>query len=195
MRVAVEHAVDDDLLEISREQVLGDRRGVERSEFLARYFREVPAAHETQRQHPPRGILGVDGRGRQALKIGDLPTDGASILGLLAKVEFLAQAVLEFAHHLWYAIARAVGRILRQEARDFVQHLDIDLDSLAYARPLDLHDDLVAVAEGGAVNLSHRGCSQRLWIERLKQISDRRAEFGLDNLNDLIARHGNDGAL
>ena len=126
---------------------------------------------------------------------GDLPPDQAGVLALLAKVEFLAQAVLELADHLHHAVAGTERGVFRREARHLVQDLDVDLDPLAYTRPLDFDRHLVAVAQDGLVNLRHRGGGERLAAERLEQFRNRRAQLGLDDPDDLVGRDRGNRAL
>ena len=155
----------------------------------------MPAAHEAEREHPPRGVVAVDRRRRQRREVGDLPADQPGVVPLLAEVELLAEAVLQLAHHLQEAVAPAERGVLRGEARQLAQHLDVDLDPPAHLRPLDLHRHLAAVGQGRAVDLGHRRGRQRRAVERGEQLAERRAQLALDYLDDLLARHRSDRVL
>ena len=119
----------------------------------------------------------------------------ACVFGLEPEVQLLVQAGLELAHHLHQPVARAERGVARGEARDFAQHLQVDLDALPHAGPLDFDRHFGAVAQHRAVDLGHRRRRQRLLVERLEQLVDRRLQLGLDDLHDAFGRHRLDGVL
>ena len=70
------------------------------------------------------------------------------------------------------------------EAGYLAQHFQVDLDALAHARALHFDRHLGAIAQHRAVHLGHRRRRQRLFVERLEQLANRRLQLRLDDLDD-----------
>src|SRR4051812_35944587 len=95
----------------------------------------------------------------------DLGADDACVVCFLAEVQLLTEAVLELAHGLQQAVARAELREPRRQRGELSQDLDVNFNPPSYARPLDFDGNLLAVREDGAVHLGHRRGGQRLPVE------------------------------
>ena len=79
--------------------------------------------------------------------------------------------------------------MLRGEARDLAQDLQVDLDALADARPLNFDRHLGSVAQHGVVHLCHRRRRQRLPVEALEQLVNRRLQLRLHDLDNAFGWH------
>ena len=112
-----------------------------------------------------------------------------------AEVQLLVQAELQLADHLHQPVARAERGVAAGEVGDLAQDLQVDLDALAHAGPLDFDRDFGAVAQHRAMDLGHRRRRQRLLVEALKQLVDGRVQLGLDDLDDAFGRHRLDRVL
>ena len=80
VRIAVKHSVDGNLFHVRRQQVAPDGLRIARIELRPRYVRQVSTAHEAQREHALRRVLGIHGWRTQLREVGDLSTDQARIV-------------------------------------------------------------------------------------------------------------------
>ena len=76
-----------------------------------------------------------------------------------------------------------------------MQNLDVNLDFLAHAWALHLDRHFCTVMQYSMVNLGHRRGGERLAIERLEQLGDRRTQITFDNGDYLLAGHRLNGVL
>src|SRR5689334_18888241 len=69
MRIAVERAVDHHLLDVSREQLLGNGDRIDAAQFAIGYLRQVSSVEKTDGEHLARDIIGVDLRRDQVREL------------------------------------------------------------------------------------------------------------------------------
>ena len=130
-------------------------------------------------QHGPGGVVPVDLGDVDlvaVLEIGGELLDGA---GLDVHVQLLADGPLEFLDQIDGADDPADLKGLLDLPGEVVHQPDVVPDDPVGARTDDLHGDRLTGAEGGAVDLGHRGRGNGLGFEPGENVLDGPAEFDL----------------
>ena len=114
------------------------------------------------------------------------PLDAALVLGLELVVELLADPLAQLREQPFRVQSRGEPLDERQQQRRVAQ---VSLDRLRHPGVLDLHDDVVAVDRGGAVDLADRGRGKRTLVEVGEHALERAAELLPHELLELGEGH------
>ena len=166
MRVGVEEAVDEDLL---------DDRPHERRPELARVeagiaerlgIGDLDAVDELHRQHAAGRQLLVHDRDVDLLELRHRVGEPSGVIGLVPVVELLEDAGRELADDLPDAHPTSDGEALLGRLRQLLHDAEVCLGLGDDLGPLDLDRDERPVGERGAVDLRGRGGGERLLLDR-----------------------------
>ena len=195
MRVAVPEAVDADLLEVGAQQHAGELRVVVLDEGERRQLGDLAPAHELRRQHPRGGHVVHHAGDVDLRERGEVVAQDVGVARLLQVIQLVRQrdpGLLDGADEV--QLPGDLG-VLVERMGDVVEHRQLLAHLLAHVRALDLHDDVGAVAEDGAVGLAERCGSERGRLEALEGLRDAHAELLLDDALDVGERERFDGVL
>ncbi len=194
MRVGVEHAVDQDLLQVRAEEILGQRRAVHLGPFDAADGRDLRSADVVHREHAGGREIVHGQRHDDVLEVAQLVCDGDQVAGLLAVIELRQQRVLEFLDDA-RRINVACGADPIDDRRDLVERREVLVDPFPDARPLHLDRHFAAAAQHGAVNLAQGGGGNRQAIELEERVRHAHAELLADGALDVLVGEGLDVVL
>ena len=188
MRVGVEHALLQHLLEEGAQQrvgelhAVGDARGAPVD--LAHARPVEPLHHEDTRRaevlvHVRHADVRVGGHGRR---------DGARVARLDPVVELLPEARRELGDEVVDPVLVAPRGAGLDDVAELFEHREVDAHRLVDARPLHLHHDARAVGQLRPVHLADRRRRHRLPVEAGEDLGQRGLELLLQHLGDGVAR-------
>src|SRR5512143_42749 len=192
MRVGVEEAVEERLLEVGPEELLGEgasvdvelREGAQRGDLLAR--------DEVHRENARRRVVVDRLRHDDVVELREGRTESDHVLGFLPVVELLEESLAELFEHRLDVEGLGVSR---EDLGDLAEGLEVVGDLFADAGPLHLDGDATPVPQRRPVDLAQRGRCGRLLFEARERLRDPRTELGLHDLLDLPVREGLDLVL
>ena len=188
VRVGVEEAVHQDLLEVGAEQFLGERAAVhlharQRAELGDLFPRHVPHG-----EHARGGVVPHGAGHHDAGEVAQVLAQRGEVLRLGAVVQLGEQRPPELGQQVGGAVAPAGLGVAVQELGDVLQRVQVGDDLLADARALHLDGHLRPVAQAGAVHLPQRGGGQRLRVEVRERLGHAHAQLGRDDALHLGVR-------
>ena len=187
VRVGVDEAVDQDLVEVGVEELGGQGAPVvslagERAERA-----DVAAIDQVHRQHERGGVV-VDRLGDDdAVVGGEVRAEQAEVGGLEPVVELGHDRAAELLDHAAEPVAAPHLGVTVDELGELLDDLHVLDDLLAHAGPLDLDGDGAAVAQHCPVHLAERGAGHR-GVKRLEGLGDAGTDLGGDDLLDRFER-------
>ena len=195
VRVGVQHPVGKNLLprhlEILDRQPVLDVGIDTRGERVAQRV----ALDVVQSQDAARGELRVHARDDNVGVRSEQPPEQRGVCGFVAVIDFLAQAGFQFPGN--FPGVEILAQHVAQDEREDLQHrlevLQIVLDRFVHPGVLDFHDDGLAAAQFGPVDLAERRRGERLFLEASEHPLRIRAEFAPELALDeriLHRRHG-----
>jgi hypothetical protein len=187
MRIGVEHAVDQNLLQIGAEEILGERDPVHFGPFHAADRGDLGPRDIIHRQHS-RSCEVVDWqRHDDMLEVAKLVSDRHEVACLLAIIEFRHQRPFEF-------IDDACGVHIRcspdaiDDRGDFVKCGKVLFDLLVDAGSLYFDSHFAAAAQNGPMHLPERCGGDRELVELDKRMRHPNAEFLSHDPLDVFVR-------
>ena len=186
VRVRMEEAVHEDLLQVRPEELLGQAAAVDVDPGERAERRDLGARDEVHRQDPGRGVVVDRLRDDDPLEVLERLAEGDHVLGLLAVVELAQERLAKLLDHALDVEALAHLGVSREHLRDLAEGLEVLDDLLADRRPLDLHRHGTAVPQRRPMHLSERGRRDRFPVEARERLGDPHSQLGLDDLLDLL---------
>ena len=195
VRVGVEEAEPQHLIERGREQLLGERGAVDVRRVQPLGVGQGEAFEPFLHEQSARGELEVDlrdpdGRGgteqQRHLRHG---------VGFAQEVELGAQALRELAEHLAGPHSLAERGAPLREVGDERERGEVALHHVPDAGTLDLHDDGFTGSQPGAMRLTDRRRRQRFPLELGEDALDGVAQLGFQDLADGFGVGGRDAVL
>ena len=107
MGIGVEHAVDEDLLQIGAEQLVGERRAVDSVHSTGLTAVIFGARDVIHRQDARRRVVVDRQRHDEALEVAELVREGHEVARLLAVIELREQRPAELLEHALRIDARS----------------------------------------------------------------------------------------
>ena len=188
VRVGVEEPVDDDLVQVRAEELVGQRGAVDVDGRQRIEVRDLAALHELHRQHAFGRVPLDRKRDDDVLEALQVLRQPDEVLGLPPVVELGDERAPEGLDGLLELVAVSQRRMAIHEAREVPEGLEVLGDPLADSGALDLHGDRPAVAHAGPVDLAERRRGEGLGLEGGKRPGDARSQLGFDDLLDLLER-------
>ena len=195
MRVGVEDAVDQHVVQIDPEELVGELGTVELEPAQRSDVGHLPPRHELHGQHAARGEVGVRMRDDDPFVVREHPADGGEVLGLPSVVQLVHQGAPELLEQLAEAVAAPELGVVVDQPGHLAQHLHVFEGLLADAWPLHLHHHVAPVAQRCPVHLAQRGRGQRCLVEAREQRRETDAELGAHEALDLVVRERRDVVL
>ena len=148
MRVAVEEAVDEDLLDHRPDERASELVGVEAGLTQRGRVGDLDPAHELHRQHPRSRQLVVDPRDRDVLEAGEVVRQPLRVVRLVAVVELLEDASRELVDEAAQADLPGDAQASLGDRGELGDDAEVGLGLRDDPRPLDLdrHGAVVGVA-------------------------------------------------
>ena len=184
MRVGVEQAVDQHLLQIGAKQLLGERGAFDLESRKRADRRDLAAFHVIHRQHAPGAVIRHGLRHVDQCELLQVRPDGDEIARFALVIKLVFQRNAKLLEHVEQPVAPAELRVRVDEVGDLCQHFEVVRDLPRDVGPLDLDDDATPVTQRGAVHLPERRRGDRIPLETRKRLRDAHAELGRDDLLD-----------
>jgi hypothetical protein len=195
MGIGVEEPVDEDLLHVGLEELLGQIRPVDLEPGERADRGDLAPADVVHGQHARRRVV-LDGeRDDDPLELGQVAAERHEVLRLEPVVQLAREALPELIEDRLEPVVAADLGVGVEELGDRRQRLDVLGDALPDAGPLHLHRHLAAVAEPRAMHLAERGRGQRGRVELREALREPDTELARDDLLDLGERKRRDVVL
>ena len=181
MRVAVEEAVDEDLLDDRPDEGAAELLRVEPGIAQLVGLRDLDALHELHRHDPDARQVVVDDGDMDGRELRHAIRQATRLVCLVPVVELLEDARCEFGDHRARADLSGHVQTAFGDFRQLLDHPEIRLGLGEDPRTLDLHGHDRSIVESRSVDLGGRCGGERLVFERRIQLLDRPSELGLDH--------------
>jgi hypothetical protein len=195
VRIGVEEAVDEDLLEIRAEELVGDRRPVDLEQRHRADVGDLPAVDEIHRQDAPRAVILHRPRDDDAVEARERVRQRRQVARFLVVIQLGEQRLPEFGDDAAELVLPTHGGPVIEHRRDLRHRVQVLDDARVDVRALDLHDHRTAIAQGRAMHLPQRCRCLRLALEGQERLADLHAELFLDDPLDVLVRERRDVVL
>ena len=185
MRIGVEHAVAQHLLEVGAEQRIGEALAVELKARERAHLGDLGAGNELHRQHARGAVVHHRLRDDDLGNLLEIAAEGDEVHRLLAEIELAQERLPEFIEHLVERKTPAELGVAFEKARDVVHRLEIGQHLRADAGALHLERDIAPVVQPRLVHLRDRRGGERPLVDRGKGAREPYAELIAQNFLDL----------
>ena len=188
VRVGVEHALLQHLLEERAKEQVGDLRALRRRARRPTRRR----ARSRRRATPSRARASVLSSSYTSGTTtrdpsGQVAADRARVARLDAEVELLAQAGAELVDEVHHVVLGAPRRAGLDDPTELVEHREVDGHRLVDPGADDLDHHRGTVGQRGPVYLTDRRGRDRIPVELREHVIDRCVELLLEHLGDVVA--------
>src|ERR1044071_6917532 len=177
MRVCVEDAINEDLLEIGMEKIFGQLVAVQIHQRQRTQSRDLLAFDVIHRQHARGAVVFHRHRHDDSFKLTKVSIEDDEVARFLPVVEFTQKAFTQFPKNHTELITTARLRMIVQKLRDALQDFQILEDDFAYSGSLHFDDHLTTISHLGAMRLTERSGSDGLRLETGEGFGEPHAEF------------------
>ena len=192
MRVGVEHADLEDLVEERGDESLAGLGGIDAGGSKRVEVGDAHARDPLLGEHAAGAELGIRGGDAHAREVDEAVGELARIARLDGEVELLGHVVEELGGEIGGPDREPQWRVSFDEPGDLQHGAAVDLHAAIEPGALGLHHHRRAIAQRGRVHLRDRGAGQRDPVELAEQHVDGSAELILDERTDgrLRSRRG-----
>src|SRR5438477_584159 len=142
MRIGVEKAVHQNLLEISAEKFLRERAAVEFHPGEAAEVRDFFPVDVLHRQNARAAVIRDRFRDDDMWKRAKIFANRAEVVRFLPVIEFAHETLPKFIEHFAKLVALADGRVVIEEFGDLIERVEILEKRFANTGPLHFYGDL-----------------------------------------------------
>ncbi len=181
MRIGVEHADLEELLEIRFGQPVGQALAIDGGVAVAEQGLQVPAGQLFESQHAGPGEVPADHGHADAFLVGERLADARGGRGFADEVHLAAQRLRQLLDKLARSIGAQFGQEVLGRLGEPVEDVHVQGDDAFDVRASHLHHHVHAVERGGAIDLSDGAARKGRFVHLAERLCHGHLEFVLDD--------------